>query len=101
MDRFQQWATLLTDIGFSGLCDIAIVTLVLYTFLVALKRTRRSGLIFTGIVIVGAVYLAARKFNLLLTISAQAVNLVLSRCREGAGDGLLHRPLGGSGQNRG
>ena len=69
MDRFQQWATLLTDIGFSGLCDIAIVTLVLYTFLVALKRTRRSGLIFTGIVIVGAVYLAARKFNLLLTVA--------------------------------
>jgi diadenylate cyclase len=69
MDRFQQWASILTDIGFSGLCDIAIVTLVLYTFLVALKRTRRSGLIFTGIVIVGAVYLAARKFNLLLTVA--------------------------------
>jgi uncharacterized protein (TIGR00159 family) len=69
MDRFQQWVSLLTDIGFSGLCDIAIVTLVLYTFLVALKRTRRSGLIFTGIVMVGAVYLAARKFNLLLTVA--------------------------------
>jgi diadenylate cyclase len=69
MDRFQQWASLLTDIGFSGLCDIAIVTLVLYTFLVALKRTRRSGLIFTGIIIVAAVYLAARKFNLLLTVA--------------------------------
>jgi uncharacterized protein (TIGR00159 family) len=69
MDRFQQWASLLTDIGLSGVCDIAIVTLVLYAFLVALKRTRRSGLIFTGIVIVGAVYLAARKFNLLLTVA--------------------------------
>ena len=69
MDRIQQWTSLITDIGFSGLCDIAIVTLVLYTFLVALKRTRRSGLIFTGIVIVAAVYLAARKFNLLLTVA--------------------------------
>ena len=69
MDRFQQWTSLLTDIGFSGLCDIAIVTLVLYTFLVVLKRTRRSGLIFTGIVMVAAVYLAARKFNLLLTVA--------------------------------
>jgi len=52
MDRFQHGISLLTDIGFSGLCDIAIVTLVLYTFLLTLKRTRRSGLIFTGIVIV-------------------------------------------------
>ncbi len=69
MDRFQQWVSFLTDIGFSGLCDIAIVTLVIYTLLVALRRTRRSGLIFTGIVIVGAVYLAARKFNLLLTVA--------------------------------
>ena len=69
MDHFKQWVSLLTEIGFSGLCDIAIVTLVIYTFLVALKRTRRSGLIFTGIVIVGAVYLAARKLNLLLTVA--------------------------------
>ena len=69
MDRFQQWASLLTDIGLAGVCDIAIVTLVLYAFLLALKRTRRSGLIFTGIVIVGVVYLAARKFNLLLTVA--------------------------------
>ncbi len=69
MDRLQQWASLLIDIGFSGLCDIAIVTLVIYTFLVVLKRTRRSGLIFTGIVIVGAVYLVARQFNLLLTVA--------------------------------
>ena len=51
------------------MCDIAIVTLVLYSFLVALKRTQRSGLIFAGIVILGVVYLAARKFNLVLTVS--------------------------------
>jgi len=69
MDHFKQWVSLLTEVGFSGLLDIAIVTLVIYTFLVALKRTQRSGLIFTGIVIVGAIYLAARKFNLLLTVA--------------------------------
>ena len=51
MEYLKEWASLLTEIGFSGLCDIAIVTLVIYTFLIALKRTRRSGLIFTGIVI--------------------------------------------------
>ncbi len=55
--------------GLSGMCDIAIVTLVIYTFLVALKRTRRSGLIFLGLIIVSAVYLLARKFNLGLTVS--------------------------------
>jgi diadenylate cyclase len=69
MDYLKEWTSLLTEIGFSGLLDIAIVTLVIYTFIVALKRTRRSGLIFTGIVIVGVVYLAARKLNLLLTVA--------------------------------
>jgi uncharacterized protein (TIGR00159 family) len=69
MDLFKQWVSLLREIGFSGLCDIAIVTLIIYVFLAALKRTRRSGLIFAGIVIVAAVYLAALKFNLLLTVA--------------------------------
>jgi uncharacterized protein (TIGR00159 family) len=69
VDHLYQWLSLLTEIGFPELCDIAIVTLIIYVFLAALKSTRRSGLIFTGIVIVGAVYLAARKFNLLLTVA--------------------------------
>jgi len=69
MAQFQQWLSLLFEIGLSGLLDILIVTLVIYTFLVVLKRTRRSGLIFTGIVIVGAIYLLARKLNLLLTVA--------------------------------
>ena len=69
INYFRQWLSLPTEIGFSGLCDIAIVTLIIYVFLAALKRTRRSGLVFTGIVIVSAVYLAARKFNLLLTVA--------------------------------
>ncbi len=69
MAQIRQWLALLFEIGLSGLLDILIVTLVIYTFLVVLKRTRRSGLIFTGIVIVGAIYLLARKLNLFLTVA--------------------------------
>lgn len=58
---------LVRDVGIAGLVDIAIVTLAVYTFMVVVKRTRRSGLIFTGILITGVVYLAARKFDLKLT----------------------------------
>ena len=67
MERILQFARPISEIGFSGLVDIAIVTLVIYAFLVALKRTRRSGLIFTGILILGIIYLSARKFGLVLT----------------------------------
>ena len=59
----------LSDIGLSNCIDIALVTLVIYTFLVALKRTRRSGLIFVGILILGIIYVAAWKLNLELTIT--------------------------------
>ena len=69
MDSLREWSLLLKEIGFSGLLDIAVVTLVIYTFLIALKRTNRSRLIFAGIVILGLLYLAARKLNLLLTVS--------------------------------
>ena len=69
MAQIRQSLSLFFEIGLSGLLDILIVTLVIYTFLVVLKRTRRSGLIFTGIVIVGAMYLLARKLNLLLTVA--------------------------------
>lgn len=58
---------LVHEVGISGLVDMAIVTLFIYTFLVVVKRTRRSSLIVTGILIIGAVYLAARKFDLRLT----------------------------------
>jgi uncharacterized protein (TIGR00159 family) len=69
MNTVREWISLLTEIGFSGLLDILIVTLMIYAFLAAVKRTRRSGLIFTGILIIGAVYLIARKLGLLLTVS--------------------------------
>jgi diadenylate cyclase len=55
------------DIGVAGVADIIIVAIATYLILIALKRTHRSGLIFAGIISVGAVYLAARKLNLVLT----------------------------------
>jgi diadenylate cyclase len=69
MHSLREWLLLLKEIGISGLLDIAVVTLVIYTFLIALKRTNRSRLIFAGIIILGLLYLAARKLNLLLTVS--------------------------------
>ncbi len=69
LDILKHWFSLLTEVGLSGLLDIGIVTLAIYIFLVAIKRTRRSGLILTGILIVGLVYLAARRLNLLLTVA--------------------------------
>lgn len=69
MEYLKDWYSLLREIGFPGLLDIAVVTLVIYTFLIALKRTQRSRLIFAGVVILGGIYLAARKMNLLLTVS--------------------------------
>lgn len=69
MERVSQFTRLLTEIGLSGLIDITIVALVLYAFLVALKRAKRSGLVLTGIFIVSIIYLAARKFDLVLTVA--------------------------------
>jgi uncharacterized protein (TIGR00159 family) len=60
-------ASLAGEVGITGLIDMAIAALMIYTFMVVVKRTRRSGLIFGGILITGAVYLAARKFDLKLT----------------------------------
>jgi diadenylate cyclase len=69
MSWLQNIFRALTDIGLASCLDIAIVTLVIYAFLVALKRTRRSGLIFVGIVILGLIYLGARQLNLVLTVA--------------------------------
>jgi uncharacterized protein (TIGR00159 family) len=63
-DKVLPW---LREIGISGLVDIFIVALVIYTFMVAVKRTQRSGLIFGGILIISLVYIASRKLDLKLT----------------------------------
>ncbi len=57
----------LKEIGVSGFIDIAIITLVIYTILVWMKHRKRAAAILTGILIVAAVYLLARQFNLHLT----------------------------------
>jgi len=59
----------LTDIGVTGFLDIAIVTLGIYAFLIAVQRTRRSGLILIGILIVGLIYVGAWKLHMLLPIA--------------------------------
>jgi len=59
---------LLAEIGLSGLSDVLLMTLFVYTVLVWFKRTR-AGFVLTGIIIIGFVYLIARQFNLLLTAS--------------------------------
>jgi len=69
MERVEQLRTAVTEIGFANLADMALVALVIYLFLVALKRTRRSGLILAGIVSVALLYLAAMKLDLLLTVT--------------------------------
>lgn len=55
------------EIGFAGLFDIVVVSLLLYSILVWMKRTKRAAAIITGILIVAIVFLLARQFNLLLT----------------------------------
>jgi diadenylate cyclase len=69
MERLKQIHNILAEIGFAGVADMAIVALVIYVFLVALKRTRRSGLILAGILSVAALYTLALRLDLLLTVT--------------------------------
>ena len=71
MGETMEWLTntssLFPAIGISSVVDILLVTLMIYAFLIVVKRTQRSAPIFTGILIVGVIYLAARRFGLTLT----------------------------------
>jgi len=69
MERLGNFIALSSDIGLSGVVDIALVGLVIYAFVVALKRTRRSGLALTGIVTMAVIYVGAKKLNLQLTVA--------------------------------
>ena len=69
MHWLEQLKNIFSDLNLAGAADIAIVALVIYVFLVALKRTRRSGLILAGILIAAGVYMAALKLNLVLTVT--------------------------------
>ena len=55
------------DIGWSGALDIAVMTLLIYSVLIWLKRTRRATLALIGIVIVAFIYLGAHQLGLELT----------------------------------
>ena len=66
---FDSVPSLVREVGISGLFDMTLVALLVYALLVMVKRTRRSGLIFAGILITGAVYLTARKLELKLTVT--------------------------------
>lgn len=69
MERLEESFSVLREITLADVFDIGLVALVIYAVVVALKRTRRSGLALTGIVTLGAVYIVARKFGLLLTVA--------------------------------
>jgi diadenylate cyclase len=57
----------LKEIGGAGFIDICIMTLLLYSILVWMRRTKRAAAILIGILIVAVIYLVARQFNLFLT----------------------------------
>ena len=57
----------LSDVGVSGIVDILLMALLIYSLLVLLKKTRRAAFVLTGILILALIYLIARWFNLLLT----------------------------------
>lgn len=60
--------SILNEIGVSDLLDVLLMTVLVYFVLVWFKRTR-AAFVLTGILIIAALYLLARQFNLFLTAS--------------------------------
>jgi len=58
----------ITEIGVTSFLDIAFMTLLIYTVIIAFKRTR-AAFVLTGIFIMAFIYLVTRQFNLVLTAS--------------------------------
>jgi len=54
------------EVGLTGFLDIAFMSLVIYTVLIAFKRTR-AAFVLTGIFIIAVIYVLARQFNLVMT----------------------------------
>jgi uncharacterized protein (TIGR00159 family) len=69
MNWLREYLNLLKEIGVNGIVDIALMTLGIYVLLVAIKRTRRSGLILTGVLVVTLLYILALKLNLVMTVT--------------------------------
>jgi diadenylate cyclase len=57
----------LNEVGVTGCIDIAVMTALLYSILIWMKRTRRAASVLGGILIIAVVYLLAKQFNLFLT----------------------------------
>lgn len=58
----------LKEVGLTGLMDIALMWLLIYTILVWLKRTRVA-FVLTGMGMVAGIYLLARQFDLTMTVA--------------------------------
>ncbi|NIP37937.1 MAG: hypothetical protein GWO07_02705 [Candidatus Dadabacteria bacterium] len=59
-------ADVVSQVGIAGLADMLIMSFIIYSLLVWLKRTQ-ARFILTGILIIGAFYLLSQQFNLILT----------------------------------
>lgn len=55
-----------SEVGFSGLLDMAVMTFLIYSLLVWFKKTK-AAFVLTGILIIAGIYLITRQFNLVLT----------------------------------
>jgi len=60
------WLDWFEEAGISGLADIILMSLILYTLLVWFK-TRRAGFVLRGIIIIAAFYIMSRQFSLSMT----------------------------------
>ncbi|MGA1238585.1 MAG: diadenylate cyclase, partial [Limisphaerales bacterium] len=69
MESLLKSFSVVREVTMAGVLDMALVALVIYAGMVALKRTRRSGFALTGIFTLGVVYILARKFGLQLTVA--------------------------------
>ena len=54
------------EIGVTGFLDIGFMSLLIYTVMIGLKRTR-AAFVLTGIMIIAFIYLLTRQFNLVMT----------------------------------
>jgi len=65
----SSYSQLVTEVGVSGFIDIAVMTVVIYSVLVWLKRARRAASVLVGMLIVAGAYLVAQQFDLRLTVA--------------------------------
>lgn len=59
---------ILKEVGISGLIDIIFMSVLIYTIIIFLKRTK-AAFVLAGIAIISIIYIISRQFNLFLTAS--------------------------------